>query len=322
MKVTGIEFRDGGISCNFDDGSNHVGIFRIISGGLMYLDGLSSIHLQALSDFTSKADDTALLDPRIDFCREILVSTDDPTVQDVIVANSTILWLRADSIAGVADGSIVIYWPSLHGNDGLSTLIEATTYTGGGLLMKNQLNGHSVIETAEFPLVDGICCWNDFGSLQVGDRPCVYFFVVKISNLSSNGILLTDLDDSGKNGVRIDYLGVPFGWRAVSYGESDSLSSSIYPVSDTDWHILSFQFLEAPDRSIIFWDGLVEQVGSTTDGTTAYTFSSGGGLKLFGNNTPDDAFCGSVAEIRIYEGVMSDGDREAIVNALATRYNL
>jgi hypothetical protein len=326
MKIVDVEFRPGGIWLKFENESEVIGTFTV-RDNIMYMDGLTKPQQQALTAFNSSMDESALLDPRLDFCRpDAGTGSTGDTEQDILIGNSLLQWSRVDSITGVLEGEPVIYWPSLTGEDGLATNVdESDIYTGGGRYRANFLNGKPVIETSSNPTIEGASLFDDFNGLNIGHKPVMVFFVTRLKTLSSSGVLMSDTDpsDGNTNGLIIQYQGGSFGWKVSHWGEGKLLVGRTFAPTDTNWHVYATQIGEAPNRVIKFWDGIVQQtpIGSITQAANFPITTTG--LRVFGlGATIDPVYRGQLAEFRVYEGIMSDEDREAITNALIARFDI
>jgi hypothetical protein len=344
MDITFFEFRPGGLAIRFDDGEEVVALFKV-RNGVMFMDGLTSVQQQALSAFLAKADFTALLDPRLDRCTPAgdTGQTDMTGDGDVDVANHLLQWSRVDSIVGLSDGDTAVFWPALAGEDGFATVVDPmANYTGGGKIRHSFLNGHPVLETSDNPSVEGISSWDDWNGLEVGTRPVCFIWVSRIGGggvffpsaaLNSSGTLFNDSGiGTNTKGMHIFYQGGAFGWKANHWGvgvtNPQPVTSRVYAAGDTNWHVYSMQFLTAPDRQMNFYDGfsLQSSIGDVTQ-EGSYPTNTKQGFSVFNadptfatSGAGDATFRGWLAEFRIYEGIMTDADRNAVVQELKDRY--
>lgn len=333
MLIQNIEFRPGGLAVIFDDGTEAVGTFKVVNN-IMIMDGFSSVEEQLLSAFISRMDATALLDPRLDICKLAAPTdgTSEPTSQEPTVANDLLQWSRADSITGVVDGGTAVFWPAMVGEDGFATQVDISDdFTGGGKWVDNAVNGFPAVESPANS-TQGTAWWDDWNVLQIGDRPLIFFFVVrlKFEQLSATSQLISDTNIANAvEGINIGYQGGAAGWRHGSWGKgsvtdgTDVLTVSNYAPTDTDWHVYTVQFLPATTRDHIFYDGATLQTKQSS-ATGVGTFpDSTEGMSIFKNRqTPTSQWHGLLAEFRIYEGFMTDVDRNAVIHALEERYDL
>lgn len=194
-----------------------------------------------------------------------------------------VLWLRADGITGLSDGDAVTTWPdeSGEGNDATqATTAKKPSYETG------VLNGLPVVR---FDGVDDLLQ----GSSDLTVR--TIFAVVKSDDLAPeyDGLVTGQAGTDGDLGLLV----TPSGYYTNSQSGAIWYVNGTQTSSVADWSEFHI--------AVVKWSGY--------DYTTSYQIGNDRGIG-------GRYLQGDVAEILIYDSVLSDGDREAVRDYLNDKY--
>lgn len=212
-----------------------------------------------------------------------------------------LLWLNADVI-NQADGSAVGTWADSSGNANDATAISSPT------LRLNQLNGHPSVEFGG----------NGMSTPSISKGVFSLFYVYS----SSAGMLMEQGPNAGTNDG--DYHYTPGGAHFAVHGGGNLSAKDISGtnVADGAYRYISRTFDGTHAGHLAWINGvsatLVNAGGTGDPGTgatnAAYTIGrrSGGSLSL----------SGKIAEIILYNTVLSTGNRQFVEGYLAAKYAL
>lgn len=222
------------------------------------------------------------------------------------------LWLKADSITGIAEGGGVATWTDSSGN---GRNVGQTTSSKQPLFSSSRL-GSSLI-------FDGT---ND--EMQVLHSPFfnseefTIFTVSKSSKASGTQPIVSSVE-SGKGYALSKNMTTKEGvalWRDA--GGDDSITSATDPINNTDAHILTYTMDDTTgsadaDTATLFVNG--KQEVQQTSGV-GYIPNLSAALKV--GVLASDFFQGEIAEILIYNSVLSDENREQVEGYLSFKYGI
>jgi MYXO-CTERM domain-containing protein len=216
-------------------------------------------------------------------------------------------WYRADQ--GVLesdgttaeDGEAVTTWQDISGNGR-----HLTRVSGGGnpLLQTGELNGNPIVE---FNNNAGI--WansaSEFGTIN---QPNTVFVVTRVDSPNTGDYVFDSSSFAGRN--------------ALFAGQSSNL---------TDWQLYAGTVLD----SLPYPTGTFQIHTAVFDGTDSlhaingYNYTSGNtgaqalaGLILGARANATQLLDGAIAEVIVYDGVLTDADRDAVENYLGGKYDI
>ncbi|QDP67161.1 MAG: hypothetical protein Unbinned3806contig1000_34 [Prokaryotic dsDNA virus sp.] len=213
-----------------------------------------------------------------------------------------LLWLDAESITGKTDGDSVSSWTSRHSS---SVSASNSTSSTQPVYSTNEINSLPAIDfNADYLEVD-------YGSNT--SQPLTAFIVCKYDVTSgggSNNAIDGRDDPSG-------YRGVNFSMRSTGWGTYAG-SSWVAPASgspDTNWHIFTIHLNGA--SSTIRKDSSAHASGNPgSQGTNGQI------LGMWKGKNTSYYMNGKIAELLIFEGTLSDSNRDLCEGYLAGKYNL
>jgi hypothetical protein len=222
-------------------------------------------------------------------------------------------WFKADAIAGLANGASVSVWTDMSGNSNNATQSfanQAPTYVTGAM------NGLPVVR------------FNAAGANYLEfNRPVQDDFTIICVFQSTQGYGLGNLYYQGAGLVNGEVPGVvndfgtclfTNGSVCAGTGNLDVAVDSAPGYNDGHPHILTFTRTESTGLISLYLDGSL--VGTTTGGTQSLTAPSQ--LVLGAQQTLINYLNGDIAEVKIFNTVLSDNDRIAEENALKCKYGL
>lgn len=220
----------------------------------------------------------------------------------VPITDGLVMHLDANSITDVADGAVISSWYDLSGLGN-----DATQTTAG--IQPTYIAGSSVFN--EMPVIhfDGTDDWMAMPSTTVSVGSFTAFLVAKYDHTSSNQYITAGQDGSGDDRLRfaVDTSGPVFEYRAGSTGWK-----SVTAPSDLDVHIFTM-------TSVVegFLDGISIGMASNTSSEYPTAFNLGSY-----NRGQKDFFAGDVAELIIYNRVLTDAEQNEVGVYLETKYGL
>lgn len=199
------------------------------------------------------------------------------------------VWLDASQVTG-ADGLAITSFPDLSGN--------TRHFNGNGTLKTNIINGKNVVRLTSSQTLSNS---TNFG------RPITIFYVMKQSD-TLTGRLLSGVANNwllGHHDVMKDAFYAE-GWVSPSSGRA---------AKDTNFHI----WIGGQSASTCYmWDGLTSlNLPTPTAGTQGPN-----GLAFTGHQGTSEKTNGDLAELLVYNSLLSDSDRINVTNYLKAKYNL
>ncbi len=221
----------------------------------------------------------------------------------VPISDGLVLHLDANSIAGVSDGNPISLWTDLSGVGNHATQTTAGIQPVYDAIAAD-FNGMPVIH------FDGSDDWMTLPSTTVSVGSFTAFAVAKYDHTSSNQYIMAGQDGGGDDRIRfaVDTSSpVVFEYRAGT-----SAWRSITASADLQPHIFGMTSdVEG------FWDGTsVGTSGNTsTENPTAFNLGSY-------NRGQKDFFAGDLAELIIYNRVLTSAEQNEVGVYLETKYGL
>ncbi|MDD4082175.1 MAG: LamG domain-containing protein [Sphaerochaetaceae bacterium] len=206
------------------------------------------------------------------------------------------LWISADSITGLTNGQSVSTWNDLSGNGRNFT---QATGSKQPIYTTNIVNGLPVVR---FTAANAMTMTNSTNFTA----PVSVIYVSKL-NGGANARMLSGLANNWLLGFwgGLKSQGFFNGW----------VTNSKSPAADTSWHIFSGIIPGSGSNSYVFADGLL--VATNQSG-----IAGPNGLSLCGYYSTSEFSNGDIAEVIVYNKVLSSIERTAIESYLAQKYNL
>lgn len=209
------------------------------------------------------------------------------------------LWLKADAITGLNDGDPVTTWEDSSANG-----YDATQATGANkpTYQTDELNGKPVLR------FDGTDDWMETAAFSGGELANTTIFVV--AKKTADGSIAQALYDgliSGKRNAQVN-IG-SHDWTIQSGGSSITGSDS-----DASWHVFTATFQGSGNDSF-YVDGRFD-VGGDTGGNAL------SGLTIGSRHDQALPFGGDIAEILVYDGVLSTVQQEDVEVYLSLKYGI
>lgn len=225
------------------------------------------------------------------------------------------LWLEADALVGLPDGSPVAFWPD---SSGSGYAAAQPTASQRPVYHKNVLNGHPAVR---FDGLDDIVGGTAPG-LQVPDN--TIFIVTKLGgDVPATRPILG-------NGDASDYLtycvGVTSLNRVISIHQNAATDARV-SVSTSGLDTIGFKVLTYSRRL----DGANVTTKMWANGNDLFNTTYTDGHRLhdgrssyeLGGYTRGAAFyAGEIAEVLFYDATLSDADRRAVEAYLSTKYGI
>jgi fructan beta-fructosidase len=236
-------------------------------------------------------------------------SSSEVSVKPLLVA----AWFKADTIAGLSNGSSVAIWPDSSGHGKTATQPTASqepTYVTGamnGLPVVHFNGSNNQVLTFSRPVQDDFTIFCVFRSTQgVGSGNQFY-----------NG---AGLVSGAVSGVANDFgAGLSAsGQICAGAGNPDVSVSSIGGFNDGNPHLMTFKRTESSGEIDLYVDG--NFYGSTTGTTGSLTAPLS--LALGAQLTLSNYFSGDIGEVKLYNYSMSDADRAAQEATLTQKWGI
>jgi hypothetical protein len=214
-------------------------------------------------------------------------------------------WYKADAITPVADGAAVGTWPDSSGNGR-----NATQATGG-----NQPT-YQTLEKNNLPVVrfDGSDDMLD-STCPIGGATQTVFVVAKITDFSAARTLVGPQSGAGLQ-LRANATS---GAEAVLKSGTATIGTGGTNLIAGQWYILQATYNHTTGAWALY--GPVSTVTGTTangSGTNVQTLSAAS-LRI-GRNGTSEPMLGDIAEVLVYNSVLSDTDRRRVENYLGTKW--
>ena len=212
-------------------------------------------------------------------------------------------WWKADSIYGLEDGANVSSWSD---SSGTSNTATQSTTARQPVYVKNQLNGYPVVR---FTQASQHYLQFDFSSLVASD------FTLVVVEKRPSGTLNTAyfFGNSDSN------YGLQFGYSTNSslrfrFGNPQSTLDGT-PGTANQFNITVGRLEQATGRT--------EYVNGSSAGSNAtLTNIPSGNTGYIGRGDTGGYYQGDIAEIMVFNGALSSGDREKVEGYLAEKYDL
>ena len=204
------------------------------------------------------------------------------------------LWLAADSMT-LADGALISSWQDISGNNNHAT---QATDTSKPTFKTNILKGKPIIR------FDGGDSLNLASA--IGASPCSIYFVLKPSQISAGTIIAGNAAGA-------------FQIRFSSLGKIDLLKSgvAVFATSTTILSTTNYSFLTVTYSNPNYTFRL--NGAADGSGSSAQTMN---GVNRIAINYDGGNYNGDIAELIVYNAVLSDTDRDTVESYLKTKYGL
>jgi len=223
------------------------------------------------------------------------------------------LWLKADSITGIEEGGGVATWTDSSGNGRnavQSTSSEQPTFTSAGI-GPAALKFDGVNDDMEVPF-----------SAFFNSEEFTVFCVAK-SNATAGDHTVVSSIESGKGFALFMDMRVKYStafWRGG--GGDDGITSAANSVVNTGAQIMTYVMDDTDadsqsDTVTLFVNGRQE-----AQDTSSVDYVPNGSANLKIGEMSGDFFDGQIAEILIYNSVLSDDDREQVEGYLSVKYGI
>jgi hypothetical protein len=223
------------------------------------------------------------------------------------------VWFKADALTNLNNGAAVAVWPDLTGN-GFNAMqpLSANQPT----FVTSAINGLPVVR---FSATNSTCLW--FYRPVQDDFTMIFVFQ------SRQGVSTGTDFWSGAGLVNGEVVGTvgdfgtslnASGQILAGTGNPDTTVHSSSGFNNGLPHVVTFKRIKSAGTIALYVDGTL--VGAGTGGTQSLT--SPNQLMLGAQQTLNNFLNGDLAEVQIYNAVLSDTDRLAQERALKCKYNL
>lgn len=202
------------------------------------------------------------------------------------------LWLKADAITGLVDTDPVTTWPDSSGlgNDATqATAAKKPTY------QTNELNGKPVVR------FDGT---DDFLGTLLAWMPLVTVFVGYMNRAGVNGSFI------GTNASSGPLL------RNQAMFPSDAGSSFALTGTLNANRLLTLAWNYTTDNYKVYLDGILDTTGTVLHSNTTEA------LEIGTNRSNGEFLNGDIAEVIIYDSILSEVDRNALGGYIESKYGI
>lgn len=240
---------------------------------------------------------------------EVSVTTVTPDPPELVT------WFKADALTGLADGAAVSVWPdaSQHGFDaGQNTASRRPTYVAGAInnqpAVRFSNSGGTYLSFAR-PVQDDFAIFCVYRSSQgIGTGTHFYEGAGLV-----NGEVSTVVNDFGMS------LNVNGRLLAGTGNPDTTVASGSSGFNDGQPHLVTFERIRSTGGALeLFVDG--ESQGTATGGRQSLVTPAQ--LVLGAQQTLIHHLQGDIAEVKIYDGVLSDAQRMTEETALACKYGI
>ena len=223
-----------------------------------------------------------------------------------------VAWYKAESVSDQDDGSPIAVWPDLsgNGNDAVQPAVAQRP-----VIVSDGINGRPAVR---FDAADESCLW-------LG-RPVQDDFTLVLVGRSNQGVGTgTDFYQgagliSGEMPGAVDDFGLSLnadGRVLAGSGSPDSSIHSAVGFNDGQPHVIIFQRIKSAGIIRLYVDGAqIAGMGGTQSLTAPNV------LMLGANPTLNNFFSGDMAEVRMYNAVLSSTDRVYLERMLRGAYGL
>lgn len=222
-------------------------------------------------------------------------------------------WFKADAITGLGNGASVAIWTdsSGHGFTAIQTTLgQRPIYLTGalnGLPVVNFNGANNQVLTLNRPVQDDFTMYCVFRGTQG----------LGAGNHFSGGAGLVSADATG---VANDFGACLFanGQVCAGVGNPDTSISSVPGFNDGRPHVMTLRRSKSSGELDLYMDG--NFLGSAFGNTNSLNASAK--LALGAQQTLSNFFSGDIAEVKIYNGALSDADRQAQETSLAQKWGV
>ncbi len=241
-----------------------------------------------------------------------------------------IIHLKADAIAGLSDGADVVAWPDSAVDDGIDGTLSPVSGQSMPTWHSNILGGLPIVRFSD-------------DILSTASQ-----FALPDSGVGITVVALFTGDNSGQDGERLGQLGDAFGGNGNVIGLDVSINrtandggsgfrfnngrslAKLGNLLTTGFHIGVWQMAQGDqhqnaafsiDGHSIVLDNINNPTRTTTLPTAGNSFSLGNGM-VSGEWANNDFYTGDIAEILVYNNVLTPGQLKQISNYLKEKYDL
>jgi len=221
------------------------------------------------------------------------------------VSSGLVVWLKPDAIAPVADGTAIASW-----NDasGLGHHATQTTAASRPQYYSNQFNGHAAIRTSS----------TRFFNIDLSDINDTNYTIITVSKRTgSTGYVVGYSGATSSTGLALGYAGSTVA-RHSQYANWVNMTVPTNSVATELPVILACQFDELVGKKLWRINDGVNTVRTGTN-KTHYVLSGGGRI---GRGMANDGFTGSIAEVIVYNRVLTTGELKQLHTYLSVKYGL
>jgi len=234
------------------------------------------------------------------------------------------LWLNPDSETVITDGSVET-WGDDSGNGHDFTQTDETLQPS---IVENAVAGHSALrfDGSETHLL------RDDNLGIADDSPRTFVVVSRLSDLSARspflmqGAIDTEGDNTSYYGLEANTFrtaGERFGLYLVSVAKDTEISTD----QEFNVHVLrtgEFPELTSIEESTTYYlNGSQRQYSDTAGGARNRQFTADStAIGAFPQSSPSLVLSGEIAEIRVYDRVLSDDERSTVERNLMSKYDI
>ena len=221
------------------------------------------------------------------------------------VSSGLVVWLKPDAIAPVADGTVITTWSDA---SGLANDASQTTAAAKPQYYNNVFNGHAAIRTSS----------TRFFNVDLSDINDNNYTIITVSKRSSSiGSVIGYTGATSSTGLALGYAGSTVA-RHSQYANWVNMTVPANNVATELPVILACQFDELVGKKI--WR-INDGVNTNRSGTnkTNYLLSGTGRI---GRGMANDGFTGSIAEVIVYNRILTTLEMQQVNTYLSVKYGL
>ena len=221
------------------------------------------------------------------------------------VSSGLVVWLKPDAIAPVADGTVITTWSDA---SGLANDANQATAAAKPQYYNNVFNGHAAIRTSS----------TRFFNVDLNDINDNNYTIITVSKRSSSiGSVIGFTGATSSTGLALGYAGSTVA-RHSQYANWVNMTVPANSVATELPVILACQFDELVGKKI--WR-INDGVNTNRSGTnkTNYLLSGSGRI---GRGMANDGFSGSIAEVIVYNRILTTLEMQKVNTYLSVKYGL